>query len=88
MILTSGEMQERWEQERWDSDMAQTVASWYMAAGSPALTIFAQTGRIIVGLYEEIVDELKGARYLSDREGEQLLTVFAGWVAFEGIDPA
>lgn len=94
MILCTLEYNHRRAADEWDSDIAQTLASWFMSPRSPATTTFAQTGRIVAGLADELVDEaiefsahmddgLPAARLLLLAE----LHILIGWVRSQGVDP-
>ena len=95
MILCTLEYNRRRADDEWDSDIAQTLASWFMSPRSPATTTFAQTGRIVAGLADELVDEaiefsahhmdgeLPAARLLLLAE----LHILIGWVRSQGVDP-
>lgn len=78
MILTIAECRAR---KGFDADMAQTVASWWMSPGSPALVTFATRGQVTAGLRDEVKRELE-ANPSNASDLRQLLA----WVNWHGVD--
>jgi hypothetical protein len=63
-ILTTDEYVERWEdgdEEEFDFDMAQTVASWWYSPAQPALVALATAGKVLPSLEREIELEIEWA---------------------------
>jgi hypothetical protein len=88
MIYTESDyVTRRTEGAPFTGDDAQTVASWWYSTGAPALVIFAQQGRIVAGLREEIQFEIDNARFTTAADREDLAALLR-YVEGQGVDPA
>lgn len=81
MILTTADYEAR---KGFDADMAQTVASWWMSPGAPALVTFATRGQVSAGLRDEVKRELEGLTDAS--EGWSDLRQLLAWANWQGVD--